>query len=43
MLNKMDDARYAIQKSIEKSEKFPHRDLSEVVEEILAELHRKHR
>ena len=43
MLNKMDDARYALRKSIEKSEKFPHRDLSEVVEEILVELRRKHR
>ena len=43
MLNKMDDARYALRKSIEKSEKFLHRDLSEVVEEILAELRRKHR
>jgi tetratricopeptide (TPR) repeat protein len=43
MLNKMDDARDALRKSIEKSEKFPHRDLSEVVEEILAELRGKHR
>jgi len=43
MLNKMDDARDALRKSIEKSEKFPHRDLSEVVEEILAELRKKYR
>jgi len=43
MLNEMDDARDALRKSIEKSEKFPHRDLSEVVEEILIELRRKHR
>ncbi len=43
MLNKMDGARDALRKSIEKSEKFPHRDLSEVVEEILIELRRKHR
>ena len=43
MLNKMDDARDALQKSIEKSEEFPNRDLAEVVEEILAELRKKHR
>ena len=43
MLNEMDDARDALQKSIEKSGEFPHRDLSEVVEEILIELRRKHR
>jgi len=43
MLNEMDDARDALRKSIEKSGEFPHRDLSEVVEEILIELRRKHR
>ena len=43
MLNEMDDARDALRKSIEKSEKFPHRDLTEVVEEILAELRKKYR
>ena len=43
ILNKMDDARDALRKSIEKSEKFPHRDLTEVVEEILAELRKKYR
>jgi tetratricopeptide (TPR) repeat protein len=43
MLNEIDDARDALRKLIEKSEKFPHRDLSEVVEEILIELRRKHR
>ena len=43
MLNEMDDARDALRKSIEKSGEFPHRDLSEVVEEILVELRRKHR
>jgi len=43
MLNEMDDARDALRKSIEKSEKFAHRDLTEVVEEILAELRKKYR
>jgi len=43
MLNKMGDARDALRKSIEKSGEFPHRDLSEVVEEILAELRKKYR
>ena len=43
MLNEMDDARDALRKSIEKSGKFPHRDLSEVVEEILDELWKKYR
>ena len=43
MLNEMDDARDALQKSIEKSEEFPHRDLSEVVEEMLDELRKKYR
>jgi len=43
MLNEMDDARGALRKSIEKSGEFPHRDLSEVVEEILVELRGKHK
>ena len=43
MLNKIDNARDALRKSVEKSEKFPHRDLTEVVEEILAELRKKYR
>jgi len=43
MLNKMNDARDALRKSVEKSGEFPHRDLTEVVEEILAELRKKYR
>jgi len=43
MLNKMDDARDELRKSIEKSEEFPNRDLTEVVEETLAELWSKYR
>lgn len=42
MLNKIDDARDALRKSIEKSGEFPNRDLAEVVEEILVELLEKH-
>ena len=42
MLNEIDDARDAFRWSIEKSEEYPHRELSEVVEEILAEIRKKY-
>lgn len=43
MLNKTDDARDVLRESAEKSSEFPHRDLTEVVEEILAELWKKYK
>jgi tetratricopeptide (TPR) repeat protein len=43
LLNQTDDARDAFRKSVEKSEKFPHSNLTEAVEEILTVLQNKYR
>ena len=43
LMNDIDAARETFRKFIEKSGKFPHRDMAEVVEEILAGLQKKHR